>query len=147
MNNKTYQPKQKEVTRKWHLVDADGAILGRMATAVARLLMGKHKAAYAAHLDVGDYVVVKNAEKVGLTGKKKEQKVYYRHSGYPGGLKEIKFSKLNSEHPERVVELAVFGMLPDNRLRDKRMRRLKVFAGNRNPFVEKFGKENENGKD
>jgi large subunit ribosomal protein L13 len=138
MNNKTYQPKAKDVKRGWHLIDAKDAILGRLSTNAAKLLMGKHKTKYAPHLDMGDFVVVKNAEKIKLSGRKMQNKVYYTHSGYPGGLKEIKVSKLFDSHPERVVEWAIKGMLPDNRLKDKRLRRLKVVVGDRNPFGDKF---------
>ena len=138
MNSKTYQPKHKDIKRGWHLIDAQDAVLGRMATQVSKFLMGKHKPSYATHMDMGDYVVVTNAKKVALTGKKKSQKVYYRHSGYPGGFKEISFSNMMAEHPGRVVELAVSRMLPDNRLRKKRLRRLKVFAGEAHPYKNKL---------
>jgi len=129
---KTFQPKQKEIKRNRHLIDAKDKILGRMATEVAGLLMGKHKANYSAHLDSGDFVVVVNAEKVELTGRKKQQKLYRRHSGYPGGFKEIKFAQMRQEHPERIIEHAVSGMLPDNRLKKDRMARLKVVVGKEN---------------
>lgn len=135
---KTYQPKHKDVKRDWHLINAEGQILGRIATQIAKLLMGKQKPNYATHMDMGDYVVVINAEKVDLTGRKKKQKVYRRHSGYPGGFKEISFEKMINERPERVIELAVSGMLPGNRLKKKRMRRLKVAAGSKNPYEAKF---------
>jgi large subunit ribosomal protein L13 len=135
---RTYQPKKSEVRREWHLVDAKGEILGRMATEIARLLMGKHKAKYAYHIDMGDYVVVINAKEVELSGRKRKQKVYQKHSGYPGGFKEIKFEKLINEQPEKVIQLAVKRMLPDNRLRDKRMNRLKVFAGLNHIYKDKF---------
>jgi len=120
------------------LVDAEKQILGRMASQIAKFLMGKHKVNYAPHLDMGDYVVVINAEKVVLTGRKKKQKVYRKHSGYPGGFKEISFEKMISERPERVIELAVSGMLPGNRLKKKRMRRLKIVAGPKHPYESKF---------
>ena len=143
MNAKTYQPKVKEMKKAWHLIDAKGQILGRLATKVATLLIGKHKADYSAHLDSGDYVVVINAEKVELTGKKALQKKYYSHSGYPGGFKEVSFEKLFSQKPERVIEHAVSGMLPDNRLKRSRMQRLKVFTKEQNPYRAKFeGVEN-----
>lgn len=129
---KTYQPKQKEIKRGRHLIDAKNKILGRMATEVAGLLMGKHKANYSAHLDSGDFVEVINAEKVELTGRKKQQKLYRRHSGYPGGFKEIKFAQMLKEHPERIIEHAVSGMLPDNRLKKDRLARLKVVVGKEN---------------
>src|SRR3990167_9474309 len=135
---KTYQPTNKEIKRQWHLVDADGQVLGRMASQIARLLMGKHKASYSAHMDSGDFVVVLNAEKVRLTGKKPAQKIYRSHSGYPGGLKEVSFEKMLREHPERIVEKAVLGMLPDNRLKKVRMARLKIIIGEKNPYEDKF---------
>lgn len=135
---RTYQPKAKDVKREWHLVDAKGKILGRMASDIVKYLMGKHKVIYAPHMDMGDYVVVINANEVAVSGKKEKQKVYYRHSGYPGGFKEIKYSKLKKEQPEKIIELAVRRMLPKNRLRDKRMVRLKVFAGEKNPYGDKF---------
>jgi len=141
---RTHQPKQKDIKRNWHLVDANGQILGRMATGIARLLIGKHKPDYVSHLDMGDNVVVINASQVKLSGKKEKQKVYYRHSGYPGGLKIIKYERMKSEHPERIVELAVKGMLPSNRLTDKRMRRLMVFKGDTHPYKKKFENAKEN---
>lgn len=138
MKTKTFHPKQKDIIRSWHMVDANGAVLGRMATQVVKMLMGKHKSDYSPHMDVGDWVVVINASKVSLTGKKSEQKIYYRHSGYPGGFKKIKFAKLLSEQPEKIIELAVSRMLPTNRLKSKRLRRLKVYAGETHPYREKF---------
>lgn len=138
---KTYQPTQKDIKRDWHEIDAKGQVLGRLATQVVRLLMGKHKPSYSAHMDSGDYVVVTNAAKVEVTGNKKDDKVYYTHSGYPGGLREIKYSKLIEETPEKVIKLAVSRMLPANRLRSKRIARLKIFAGSENPFAEKMKKE------
>ncbi len=135
---KTYQPKHKDIKRNWHMIDAEDEVLGRMSTKLATLLMGKHKPTYSDHMDMGDYVVVINAQKVKVTGKKRKQKVYQKHSGYPGGFKEVSFEKMITEHPERVIELAVSRMLPGNRLRDKRMRRLKVFAGADHTFKNKF---------
>lgn len=140
---KTYQPKQKEVKRDWHLIDAKDKVLGRLSTELVRLLMGKHKATYSQHMDSGDYVVVTNAAKIDLTGRKKSQKVYYRHSMYPGGFKEISFDKMITSTPERVIELAVARMLPNNRLKSKRLARLKVFAGNEHDYENKFRKEEE----
>jgi len=131
---KTYQPTNKDIERKWHLVDVKGKILGRIATDIALLLMGKNKATFSKHMDMGDNVVVVNADKVELTGRKLQQKSYFRHSGYPGALKEIKFAKLFKEQPEKVIEHAVSGMLPKNKLQQKRMRRLKVFSGDKHPF-------------
>jgi len=135
---KTYQPKKNEVKRNWHLVDAKKEILGRLSSKIAKLLIGKHKPVYSSHIDSGDYVVVVNAGKIEVSGKKESQKVYRRHSGYPGGFKEISFKKMSEEHPERIIELAVSGMLPDNRLKKSRMARLKVFAGDKNPYEDKF---------
>jgi len=137
----TYQPKAKEVVRGWHLVDAKDQILGRLATQIAGYLMGKQKPNFSRHMDSGDYVVVLNAEKIVLTGKKEDQKVYYGHSGYSGGLKHIVAGKLRQEHPERLIEKAVKGMLPDNRLKDKRMSRFKIIIGDKNTFAEKFTKK------
>lgn len=135
---KTYQPTQKEVKRKWHLIDAKDEILGRLSSKIAMILMGKDKANYSAHMDSGDFVVVINAEKIKLSGKKATEKVYRGHSGYPGGFKEVSIIKMKKEHPTRIIEKAVHGMLPDNRLQDKRMARLKVVAGSTNPFASKF---------
>lgn len=139
---KTYQPNHKTVVHEWHLMDAKDQVLGRMASKVATLLMGKHKVDYAPQMDMGDYVVVINASEVKVTGKKEEQKVYYRHSGYPGGFKEIAFSKLKKEQPEKIIELAIKRMLPKNRLKDKRMARLKVFADDKHPYGDKFQNPN-----
>lgn len=135
---RTYQPKLSEIKRDWHLIDAEGKVLGRLATHVSNLLMGKHKVRYSSHMDMGDNVVVVNAGKVEVTGKKEKQKVYYRHSGYPGGFKEIAYSKLKKEQPAKIIELAVKRMLPTNRLKGQRMRRLKVFAGEKHQYKDKF---------
>ena len=135
---KTFQSKGSEIVRNWHLVDAKDEVLGRMATKVAIYLTGKHKTTYSTQTDSGDFVVVLNAERVKLTGKKTEKKVYRGHSGYPKGFKEISFAKMSKEHPERVIEHAVSGMVPDNRLKSQRMARLKVVAGDKNPFEAKF---------
>ena len=135
---KTYQPKEKEVTRNWHLVDAKNQILGRLCTQIATYLMGKHKANYSTHMDMGDFVVVLNAEKIDVTGKKSQKKVYRTHSGYPGGFKEKTFAQVMDSHPERIIEHAVSGMLPDNRLKDARMLRLKVVVGDKNPYEKQF---------
>jgi len=134
----TTQPKAKDINHAWHEIDANGMVLGRLSSQIAGLLMGKHKTNYAPHLDMGDWVIVKNAQTVKLTGRKDKQKVYYKHSGYPGGFREIKVEKLRAEQPEKIIEWAVKGMLPDNRLKDKRMARLKVFAGDKHPFSEKL---------
>jgi len=130
---KTYSPKAKEIERKWWVIDAADKTLGKVATQVARLIMGKHKPIYAPHIDTGDYVVVINAAKVKVTGKKAEQKTYYRHSGYPGGLKSQNFKQLLSKDPGRVIELAVKGMVPHNNLGRAMFKKLKVYAGNEHP--------------
>lgn len=137
---KTYQPTQKEVKRSWHLVDVKGEVLGRVATKIAYLLTGKGKANYSAHMDSGDFVVVVNAEKVTVTGKKETQKLYRSHSGYPGGFKETTFKKLNAEKPTEVIKHAVSGMLPDNRLKKDRLARLKIYAGEKHAYEDKFKK-------
>ena len=135
---KTYQPKGKEIKRNWHLIDVEGKILGRVATEIAKLLVGKHKPGYANHIDMGDFVVVINVDKLVVTGRKAKQKTYKSHSGYPGGFKEVKFEKLMLEQPEKIVKHAVNGMLPKNRLKDKRIVRLKVFSGKIHPYGDKF---------
>jgi large subunit ribosomal protein L13 len=137
---KTYQPKEKEVTRVWHLVDAKDEILGRLCTKIADLLTGKGKATFSRHMDMGDYVVVINAEKVMVSGRKASQKVYRTHSGYPSGFKEKSYDMVMQAHPERIIEHAVDGMIPDNRLKKGRMLRLKVVAGEVNPFESQFSK-------
>jgi len=130
---KTYSTKASEIKRQWHTIDASGKILGKVATEAAGLLMGKHKPIFTRHLDSGDFVVITNAEKVKVTGNKTKQKLYYRHSGYPGGLKSISLEKLSQTDPTRVIEYAVKGMLPKNRLRDGMMKRLRVYAGEAHP--------------
>ncbi len=129
----TYNLKEKEIVKDWHVIDATGQTLGRLATRVASLLMGKHKPTYSPHLDMGDYVVVINAEKVRVTGNKLKDKVYYRHTGYMGGLKATTLEKLLATKPQRVIELAVQGMLPRNRLSRQMLRHLKVYAGPSHP--------------
>jgi len=141
---KTYSTKASDVKREWHVVDASGKTLGRLASQVAKLLMGKHKPIYVPYLDTGDYVVVVNAAKVSVTGKKAEQKVYYRHSGYPGGLKSFTFKELSASHPTRVIELAVKGMLPKNRLGRAMFKKLKVYVGGDHPHHAQVGKRGEN---
>ena len=130
---KTYKPKASEVERRWHVIDASGKTLGRLATEVASLLQGKHKTIQCSYLDVGDFVIVINAAKIGVTGKKLQQKMYYRHSNYPGGLKSVNLAKLLDTHPNRVIENAVKGMLPHNRQGRAMIKRLKVYAGNSHP--------------
>lgn len=142
---KTYQPKEKEVKREWHLIDAKDEILGRLATKIAGLLMGKGKPTFSRHMDSGDFVVVVNADKIMVTGRKAQKKVYRSHSGYPSGFKEKKFSSVLEEHPERIIEHAVSGMIPDNRLKAERMLRLKVVAGDKNPYTKQFEHEEQKG--
>ncbi len=127
---KTFSAKPASVKRDWYVVDAEDKTLGRMATEIARRLRGKHKAEYTPHVDTGDYIVVVNAEKVKVTGKKATDKIYYRHTGYPGGIREISFEKLLALKPEMIIEKAVKGMLPRNPLGRAMFRKLKVYAGN-----------------
>ncbi|VAW58292.1 LSU ribosomal protein L13p (L13Ae) [hydrothermal vent metagenome] len=126
---KTFSAKPETVKRDWYVVDADGKTLGRMATEIARRLRGKHKPEYTPHVDTGDYIVVINAEKVKVTGNKTSDKIYYSHTGFPGGIKEISFEKLIAKKPEMVIEKAVKGMLPKNPLGRAMYRKLKVYAG------------------
>jgi large subunit ribosomal protein L13 len=133
MNVKTYVTKPDEVQREWFVVDASGKTLGRLATEVARILRGKHKPIYSPMIDVGDYVIVVNAEKVRVTGRKLTQKFYYRHSGYPGGFKQISLRDMLARHPTRVIEYAVWGMLPKNALGRRMFKKLKVYAGPDHP--------------
>jgi large subunit ribosomal protein L13 len=130
---KTYSTKAKDIRRQWRLIDAADKTLGRVATEAASLLMGKHKPLYAPYIDTGDYVVVTNAAKVKVTGKKAEQKIYYRHSGYPGGLKSPSFKEVFNKDPGRVIELAVKGMLPHNHLGRAMLKKLKVYPGDEHP--------------
>lgn len=128
-NNKTFLPQKNAIEKKWWLVDADGVVLGRLAAQVANILRGKNRPHYTPFFDSGDFVIIVNADKVKLTGKKESQKVYYRHTGYMGGLKETSFKRMITTHPERVITHAVRGMLPKNRLNRKILTKLKVFAG------------------
>lgn len=132
---RTYSPKRSELdpARQWHVVDAEGVPLGRLSTNVARLLTGKHKPTYAPHMDAGDFVIVINADKAVLTGRKEEQKVYYRHSGYPGNLKQETAAELRARRPTQLVRRAVRGMLPKNRLGRHQLRKLKIYAGAEHP--------------
>lgn len=135
---KTYQPKDKEIVRNWHLIDAKGKIVGRLASEIANILMGKNKISFSKHLDVGDYVVLINSEKVIFSGRKESKKLYRRHSGYPGGYKEITAELLREKYPDRIIKKAVFGMLPDNKLKKERMKRFKIIIGSQNPYQDKF---------
>jgi large subunit ribosomal protein L13 len=130
---KTHTPKAEEIDRQWWVVDAADKPLGRLATELARILRGKHKPIYTPHLDTGDFVVILNAEKIRLTGNKADQKEYFRHSGYMGGERFIPFKKMLAKHPERIIELAVKGMLPKNALGRDMYRKLKVYAGTEHP--------------
>jgi large subunit ribosomal protein L13 len=132
---KTHSTKPSEVERQWYVVDAEGQILGRLASEIAKILKGKHKPIYAPNLDTGDYVIVINAEKVQVTGQKMDQKMYYRHSGYPGGLTGVTLREQVSRHPTRVIRSAVRGMLPHNRLGRAMLGKLKVFAGDAHPHA------------
>ncbi len=125
----TFSAKPETVERDWYVVDASGKPLGRLATEIARRLRGKHKPEYTPHVDTGDYIVVVNAEKVGVTGKKRRQKMYYHHTGYPGGIRGVSFEKLMEKAPERAIEYAVQGMLPKGPLGRAMFRKLKVYAG------------------
>ena len=139
MNNKTYMQKPAEVTRQWHVVDVKGQVLGNVATQIAVKLMGKNKPTYTPHVDCGVYVVFLNAADVEVTRKKAVTKQYYTYSGYPGGLKKKNFAELQAKYPERIIEKAVYNMLPDNRLRQLRMNRLKVYAGSEHPHRSQLG--------
>ena len=132
---RTYSPKQGEIERQWHIIDASDVVLGRLATHVATLLRGKHKPTFAPHVDTGDFVVVINAGKVALTGNKRQTKVAYRHSGYPGGLKQVRYEDLLTNRPEHAVELAVKGMLPHNKLARQIIKKLKVYPGAEHPHA------------
>ncbi len=131
----TYMAKPNEIKKKWYIINAEGKALGRVASEAARLLRGKHKPVYTPHVDTGDYVIVINAEKVILTGKKLQQKQYIRHSGYPGGLKVTPYERLLKEKPELAIEKAVKGMLPHNRLGRAQGRKLKVYRGEEHPHA------------
>ena len=126
---KTFSAKPETAEHGWFVVDAEGKVLGRLATEIARRLRGKHKAVYTPHVDTGDYIIVVNAEKVRVTGNKETDKMYHRHSGYPGGLKSVSLDKVRAEHPERIIESAVRGMLPKGPLGRDMYRKLRVYAG------------------
>lgn len=132
---RTYNPKPNDVSRQWHVIDATDVVLGRLASQAAILLRGKHKPQYAPHVDTGDFVVVVNADKIALSGTKRDTKFAYRHSGYPGGLRRRSYGELLDTRPEKVVELAVKGMLPHNSLGRKMLSKLKVYAGSEHPHA------------
>jgi large subunit ribosomal protein L13 len=130
---RTHSTKPSEIEREWYVVDAEGQTLGRLASEIAKVLKGKHKPIYTPHLDTGDYVIVVNAEKIHVTGRKKDQKMYHRHSGYPGGLTSVTLREQLERHPTRVIRSAVKGMLPHNRLGRAMLRKLKIYAGDAHP--------------
>ncbi|MCB9500380.1 MAG: 50S ribosomal protein L13 [Deferribacteres bacterium] len=130
---KTYIPKVSEIKKDWFIVDAEGLTLGRLASNIAQILRGKHKPMFTPHMDTGDFVIVVNAEKIVVTGKKTQEKLYSRFTGYPGGLRQVSFDDLIRNHPERIVTKAVWGMLPHNRLGRKVIKHLKVYAGAEHP--------------
>ena len=132
---RTYAPKPEEITRTWHVIDAADVVLGRLASQAAVLLRGKHKTTFAPHVDTGDFVIIINAEKVALTGAKKQQKMDYRHSGYPGGLRATSYTELLESNPRRAVEKAVKGMLPHNKLGRQQLKKLKIYAGSEHPHA------------
>ena len=136
-------PKAKEIKREWHLIDVDGQILGRVSTSIANLLMGKGKTYFVRHMDVGDYVVVVNSKSVKVTGGKEDKKIYYRHSGYPGGFRQQTLKELRARKSDEIIRHAVKGMLPQNRLRDKMLARLKIFEGSEHEYMDKFNKKGE----
>ena len=131
----TYSPKPGEITRAWHVIDATDVVLGRLATHAATLLRGKHKPTFAPHADTGDFVIIVNAEKVAVSGNKRQDKFVYRHSGYPGGLKQRSVGEMLEKHPDRLIEKAVKGMLPKNRLGRAMAKKLKVYAGPEHPHA------------
>jgi large subunit ribosomal protein L13 len=132
---RTFSPRPGDVDRRWHVIDASDVVLGRLASQTAQLLRGKHKAVYAPHVDTGDFVIIVNAEKVALTGSKRDQKIAYRHSGYPGGLKATGYTELLATKPTRAVEKAIAGMLPKTRLGRQMLSKLKVYAGPEHPHA------------
>jgi len=136
---KTYSTKAADIKRQWHTLDASGQTLGKLATQAATLLMGKHKPIFTPNLDTGDFVVIINAEKVHVSGNKQEKKLYYRHSGYPGGLKKATLGEVQKADPTLAIKRAVHGMLPNNRLRAVRMKKLKVYAGEAHPHLAQTG--------
>ena len=130
---KTRSAKASEITRKWFVVDASGQTLGRLAAEIAVRLRGKHKPEYTPHVDTGDYIIVVNAEKITVTGNKRQQKIYYRHSGYPGGLRALDFASVQQKKPHEIIRIAVRGMLPHNRLGRQMLTKLKIYVGDEHP--------------
>lgn len=132
---KTFSPTPSDQTRAWWVIDAQGLTLGRLAARVALVLRGKHKATFAPHMDMGDYVIVVNAAKIHVTANRKDSKIYYRHTGYPGGMKTLTLREMLGKHPERAIEIAVKGMLPHNALGHQQLGKLKVYAGEEHPHA------------
>lgn len=130
---KTYSPKAGEIERNWYVVDAENQVLGRLASEIAQRLRGKHKPTFAPHIDTGDFIIVINAEKVRVTGRKLTDKTYFRHSGYPGGKKFTSLAEMLERHPDRVIKKAVWGMLPNNRLARQQLKKLKIYTGSEHP--------------
>lgn len=141
MERRTFSPKQGDISREWFIVDAEGKTLGRLASTIAAVLRGKTKPTYAPHMDMGDFVIVVNAEKIEVTGKKELQKNYYRHSNYPGGLKTISLRDMRRTHPDRILQNAVKGMLPRNSLGEQQLKKLKIYAGPNHPHASQQPKE------
>ena len=135
MERRTYSAKKSDVQRSWYVVDAEGKTLGRLATTIASTLRGKHKASYTPHVDTGDFVIVLNADKVRVTGNKETEKKYYRHSNYPGGLKTTTLWEMRQKHPERILEAAVRGMLPQSNLGRQQLKKLKLYTGTEHPHA------------
>ncbi len=138
---KTFSLKPADTTRKWHFFDANGQVLGRLATQVAIILMGKHKPVYTTHVDGGDNIVIVNAAKINVTGKKSLQKKYRHHSGYPGGMKVLSYEQVMDSNPTRILKSAITGMLPKNKLQDRMLKHLHIYAGNEHPYEKQFKKE------
>jgi large subunit ribosomal protein L13 len=141
MERRTFSPKSADISRDWHVVDAEGKTLGRLASVIAATLRGKTKPSYAAHVDMGDFVIVVNADKIKVTGNKETDKVYHRHSGYPGGLRSVALKDMRQRHPERIIEAAVRGMLPKTTLGENQFKKLKVYAGPNHPHAAQQPKE------
>lgn len=135
MERRTWSPRPPDITRKWYVVDAEGKTLGRIATIIAETLRGKNKPTFAPHMDMGDFVIVVNAEKVKVTGTKETDKLYHRHSGYPGGLTSVPLREMRARHPDRILKLAVKGMLPKNALGEQQLKKLKIYAGPSHPHA------------
>jgi large subunit ribosomal protein L13 len=135
MDRRTFTPKQDDISRDWYVVDADGMTLGRLATVIASTLRGKTKPYYAPHMDTGDFVIVVNADKIRVTGNKETEKVYYRHSGYPGGLRGVPLRDMRQTFPDRILKAAVKGMLPRNTLGERQLQKLKIYAGPNHPHA------------